>query len=124
MNPAKILLVEDDQFLQELYQDVLKTEGYNVDVASDGEEAYAKIQHGGWDLVLMDIIMPKMSGLDVMKKVVSENKPNLYKSTVFLTNLDSDQERKEALTVGKGYVIKSQITPGNLIEEVKKYLTV
>ena len=64
----KILVAEDDQFLRELYSDVLKGEGYNIEVAMDGEEAFQKMSKGGWDLVLLDIIMPKMSGLDVMRK--------------------------------------------------------
>ena len=58
----KILVAEDDQFLRELYSDVLKGEGYNIEVAMDGEEAFQKMSKGGWDLVLLDIIMPNMSG--------------------------------------------------------------
>lgn len=119
----KILLAEDDQFLRELYSDVLKGEGYNLETASDGEEAFQKMSKGGWDLVLLDIIMPKMSGLDVMRKSKELPQPlNQNKCIVFLTNLDKGEEIKQALILGNGYLIKSQITPGDLVKEVQLYL--
>ncbi len=124
MESKKILVAEDDEFLRQLYSDVLRGEGYTVEVAMDGEEALKKIQEGGWDLVLLDIIMPKLSGLDVMKKAKESPQPlNLNKSIVFLTNLDKGEEIKEALILGNGYLIKSQITPGDLLKEVQLYLT-
>lgn len=124
MRAMKILLAEDDQFLRELYSDVLTAEGYTVETAIDGEEAYNKLVVGGWDLILLDIIMPKMSGLDVMKKAAEKGplqQPN--KSVIFLTNLDKGEEIKQALILGNGYLIKSQITPGDLVNEVKLYLS-
>lgn len=120
----KILLAEDDQFLREMYADVLKAEGYVVDTAVDGEEALQKLSQGGWDLVLLDIIMPKLSGLDVMKKMNESQQPAVpNKSIIFLTNLDKGEEIKQALLLGNGYLIKSQITPGDLVNEVKLYLS-
>jgi two-component system, OmpR family, response regulator ArlR len=118
---AKLLVVEDDQFLRELYVDTLKGEGYDVDFAEDGEIALQKIKQGGWDLVLLDIILPKMSGLDIAKQLAATAPSNLP-PIVFMTNLDKDEEIKQALQLGKGYIIKSQITPGDLTNEVKKYL--
>lgn len=119
----KILLAEDDQFLRELYLDVLTSEGYDVETAIDGNEAFNKISLGGWDLVLLDIIMPKMNGLDVMKKISGTAPPQQpNKSVIFLTNLDKGEEIKQALILGNGYIIKSQITPGDLVNEVKLYL--
>lgn len=122
MDSKKILVVEDDQFLRELYTDILNAENYSVDSASDGEEGLAKIKVGGYDLILLDIIMPKLDGLEIMKQMQTNppQKPN--KCVVFLTNLDKDEEIKEALKLGNGYLIKSQITPGSLVQEVKIYL--
>lgn len=119
---SKILVVEDDQFLRELYSDVLKAEGYVVDYAIDGEEGLKKIKEGGYDLVLLDIIMPKLDGLELMKRIKSDPPTSPNKCVVFLTNLDKDEEIKMALKLGEGYLIKSQITPGNLVEKVKIYL--
>lgn len=118
----KILVAEDDEFLRELYSDILRTEGYQVTSAVDGEDALQKFSQGGWDLVLMDIIMPKLSGLDVVKKASENPQAKFAKSIVFLTNLDKGEEIKEALMHGNGYLIKSQITPGDLVKEVQLYL--
>lgn len=120
----KILIAEDDTFLRELYADVLTGEGYSVEIATDGEMALQKITQGGWDLVLLDIIMPKISGLDVMRRAKESPQPlKPNKSIIFLTNLDKGEEIKEALILGTGYLIKSQITPGDLVKEVKLYLS-
>jgi len=122
MYPKRILVVEDDQFLKELYADVLKAENYSVDSAADGQEGLAKIKIGGYDLILLDIIMPKLDGLEVMRQMQTNPPQNPNKCVVFLTNLDKDEEIKEALKLGQGYLIKSQITPGSLIQEIKIYL--
>lgn len=120
----KILIAEDDEFLRQLYSDVLKAEGYYIETALDGEDALTKISAGGWDLVLLDIIMPKISGLDVIRKAKDAPQPLIpNKCVLFLTNLDKGQEIKDALLLGNGYLIKSQITPGDLVNEVKLYLS-
>lgn len=119
----KILIAEDDEFLRELYSDVLKAEqGYSVETAIDGQDALQKISQGGWDLILLDIIMPKLSGLDIAKRIKETPPSTPNKCLVFLTNLDKGEEIKEALMLGDGYLIKSQITPGDLVNEVKLYL--
>jgi CheY-like chemotaxis protein len=122
MDENGILIVEDDLFLRELYADILSGEGYKVDTAQDGIEALEKMKVGGYNLVLLDIIMPRMDGITVMKQMQG-NPPQLpNKCVVFLTNLDKDEEIKTALQLGNGYLIKSQITPGSLIEQVRIYL--
>lgn len=123
MQSEKILVVEDDLFLRELYTDILKEEGYAVEEAIDGEEALSKIKLGGYNLVLLDIILPKIDGLEVMRRIKNQPPQNLNKCVIFLTNLDKDEEIKQAQELGNGYLIKSQITPGNLVEKVKKYLS-
>jgi CheY-like chemotaxis protein len=122
MQNTRILVVEDDLFLRELYTETLKDEGFDVDNAADGEEGLQKIMQGGWDLILLDIILPKIDGLEIMKKVKETPPATPNKSIVFLTNLDKDEEIKEALKLGDGYLIKSQITPGDLLSEINLYL--
>jgi len=120
--PEKILVVEDDLFLRELYTDILTGEGYKVDSAQDGKVALEKMKIGGYNLILMDIIMPVMDGITAVKQMqaVTPQAPN--KCIVFLTNLDKDEDIKIALQYGNGYLIKSQITPGSLVEQIKIYL--
>ena len=123
MNALKILIVEDDQFLRELYCDVLKAEGYVIDIAIDGQEGLKKIKEGGYNLVLLDIIMPKIDGLEIMRRIKTDPPALPNKCVIFLTNLDKEEEIRTALQLGNGYLIKSQITPGNLVQEVKTYLS-
>ncbi len=80
---------------------------------------------GGWDLVLLDIVMPKLDGLDVVRKLKSDatlQGKQLYKKLVFLTNLDNDIDMREAEKLGDGYIVKSSITPGELINKVQAFL--
>ena len=69
MESKKILIVEDDQFLREFYQELLQGEGYLVDVAADGEIGLAKIKEDGYHLVLLDIMLPKKDGLQILREL-------------------------------------------------------
>lgn len=119
---AKILIVEDDKLLQEVYHDTLEAGGHQIETADDGEQGLEKIKLGGWDLILLDIIMPKLNGLDVIQKLTETPPATPNKCVVFLTNLDKGDEINRALQLGNGYIIKSQITPGDLVEKVNWYL--
>lgn len=120
---AKILVVEDEQFLRDLYVDTLKNEGHEIDSAEDGEIALEKMKKGGFDLVLLDIVLPKLNGIEVMEKIAGEPPAVPNKKILFLTNIDKGEEIQRALQLGSGYLIKSKITPGDLIQEVNKYLS-
>lgn len=122
MSSGKILLVEDDEFLRDMYLENLTAEGYTTETAVDGESALTKIKQGGFDLVLLDIILPKASGLDVMRQVRALPTQPANGMVIFLTNLDKDEEIKEALTLGDGYLIKSQLTPEDMLKEVNMYM--
>lgn len=118
----KILVVEDETFLRDIYTNTLQEEGYFVASAVDGEEALKKMKEKTWDLVLLDIRLPKLSGFDVMEKLKNDStyKPS---PTVFLTNIYDESQIKNALnSFVSGYLIKTQITPADLINEVKMYL--
>lgn len=119
----KILIVEDDELLRQIYSDTLTAEGYSISTAEDGEAALTKIKEGGWDLIYLDIILPKINGLDIMEKLKNEPPVVPNKCIIFLTNLDKGEEIKKALELGNGYIIKSQITPGDLVRETKMYLS-
>jgi len=121
----KILIVEDEAFLREIYVDALIPEGFQVDSAVDGEEAYTKIKQGGYDLILLDIILPKLNAFQLLDKLNLDQEYDRSKNKIiiFLTNLDNDNDIKRALALGgEGYLVKSQLTPGDLIHEVKMYL--
>jgi CheY-like chemotaxis protein len=121
--PKKILLVDDDQYIRELYQEVLVDEGFAVDTASNGEEALTSLQEGGYDLVLLDVIMPKLDGLGVLD-ALSKNPPKQPNGPVLLlTNLGEDPVLQDIRSRGAAsYLIKAEMTPDQLLEELKKYL--
>lgn len=120
----RILIVEDDQYLRDLYMEILKDEHFDVDHAADGLEGYQKMYLGGYDLVLLDIMLPQMDGLKILEKLKTETpslKPN--KKIVILSNLGQESAITQALSVGaSGYMIKSEHTPDQVIAKVKGYL--
>lgn len=122
MASGKILVVEDDQFLREMYVETLTSEGYTIDTAVDGEEGLTKVKLDGYDLVLLDIILPKINGLEIMRQIRAMPVQHPNRMVIFLTNLDKDEEIKEALRLGDGYLIKSQLTPGDMVREVNMYM--
>src|SRR3989344_5598513 len=125
MNPKKILLVEGDQFTRELYEEVLKNAGFEVSTAVNGEEGLYHIREGDYDLILLDLIMPKMDGLEVLRSLKNEPPKTNNGPIVLLTNITNDPVFNSAygLNVGvKDHLVKSDITPGDLLEKAKKYL--
>lgn len=119
----KILLIEDDQFLREFYQELLSKEGYAVDAAPDGEIALSKLQTNEYNLALLDIMLPKKDGVQILKdlKVVPAKSPNI--TIVVLSNLGQDALIKQCLDLGaEGYLIKSALDPDQVLSEVKSYL--
>ena len=125
MENKKILLVEDDQFTRELYEEVLKDAGFEVDSAVDGVDGLSKMTLGGYNLILLDVMMPKMDGLDVLRSLMN-NPPKVKNGPiVLLTNLTNDPVIDTAYGLNaKGHLVKSDITPGELVEHVKKYTSV
>lgn len=119
----RILIVEDDQFLREFYQELLSTEGYAADVAEDGEIASTKIYQNGYDLVLLDIMLPKKDGLQVLKDIHAVPPKTKLGKVVMLTNLGQDAIIKEAFNMGAaGYIIKSALNPDQVLNEIHNYL--
>lgn len=119
----KILVVEDDQFLRELYDELLRDEGYSVETAADGETGYQKLAVGGYDLVLLDIMLPKKDGLEILTELKTSPPKTPNGPVVLLTNLGQDAIIKQAFGIGaSGYLIKSAMTPDQVLHEVKVFL--
>lgn len=118
----KILLAEDDLFLRDIYVEVLKSENYEVAVAKDGKEALDEFKKGNWDLVLLDVIMPQMSGIDVLKQLDTPLLPSLAKHILFMTNIDESKSLSPLLHLTDGYILKSSLTPDQFIAKIKEVL--
>ncbi|MCL5411455.1 MAG: response regulator [Patescibacteria group bacterium] len=118
----KIVIVEDDLFVRDLYERQFKQEGFEVSVAVDGEEGVNKISKEVPDLILLDLMLPKMNGLDVLKTI--KEKPETKNiPVVVLTNLGQDEAIKQCFELGaNGYLVKSAYTPTQVVSEVKTYI--
>lgn len=117
-----ILLVDDDLTLREMYTERLKAEGFTVETAKDGEEALAKAKDLMPNIILLDIMMPKINGLDVLKKL-KQNSDTKNIPVIVLTALIQDREKMESITRGADdYIVKSETMPGDVIEKVKNLL--
>lgn len=117
-----ILIVEDDITLQEMYRDEFLQADFQVDTASDGQEAMVKITTQKPSAILLDLIMPKMSGFDVLEKIKKD--PSLNKIPILvLTNVRADVEDLIANWGVAGFILKSDADPGMVIEKVKKLIS-
>lgn len=123
---AKILLVEDDAILVEMYQAKFELEGHEVTVATNGEECLDVLKSYKPELILLDILMPKLNGFHVLKEI--KKQPELRQiPVILLTNLgeaevDMNQELANALGVSD-YLIKSRHTPDEVVDKVVKVLS-
>lgn len=121
-NPKRILMVEDDDALANVYVVRLEAEGFNVRRVSNGEEALSAALNYKPDLVLLDVMMPKVSGFDVLD--ILRNTPETAAlKVIMLTALsqDSDKDRAAALGVDD-YLVKSQVVIADVIDRVKHHL--
>lgn len=122
--PKRILIVEDDTPIREMYVQILKPDGYDIDTASNGAEGYTKIYNNEYDLILLDILMPHMKGTEILKKLHQDGKGKLTSKIVLLTNISQDFTVAEAVSLGvRGYIIKSDFTPEQIQQEVRNYLS-
>ncbi len=119
---AKILLVEDDTNLREIYSARFAAENYQVITASDGEEALATAVRERPDLIVLDVMMPKISGFDVLDILRSTPETKETK-VIMMTALSQDTDRQRGESLGANqYLIKSQVTLEDVVNAVKQQL--
>ena len=118
----KVLVVEDDVFVRDIYARELKKGGYEVEIAEDGLEGLEKIKTGGYDIVLLDIMMPKMTGVDVLKNVRDPKFPATDIPVYLLTNLGQGSIIKQCLEIGaQGYLLKARVLPSQVLKSVNDF---
>lgn len=118
----KILLVEDDNSLAGVYETRLQAEGFDTRRVANGEEALSAALQYKPDLILLDVMMPKVSGFDVLDILRNTPETNNIK-IIMLTALsqDSDRERADALGVDD-YLVKSQVVIADVVSRIKQHL--
>ncbi len=122
LHPKRILLVEDDDALANVYITRLQAEGFEVRRVSNGEDALASALSFSPNLVLLDVMMPKVSGFDVLD--ILRNTPETRNlKIVMLTALsqESDKARAESLGVDE-YLVKSQVVIADVVDRIKMHL--
>jgi DNA-binding response OmpR family regulator len=118
----KILIIEDEEILSGLLDKKLKEAGYDTALAYDGEEGLKKIKEENPDLILLDIIMPKKGGFEVLEEMQKDEEMKKV-PVVIVSNSGQPVEISRALDLGvKDYLIKTQFDPKEVIEKVNKQL--
>ena len=120
--PKKILVVEDDKFLRKVYESKLPKEGYAVIAAANGQEGLAAMKKELPDVVLLDLIMPVMTGFEMLEEV-NKDKTLAKIPILVLSNLGQEDDVKKAKELGANdFLIKSNLSVKEIIDKVKQYL--
>ena len=119
---AKILIADDDPFLTQIYSTRLTKDGHQVEACADGQTALDKTLEIKPDLVILDIMLPKLNGLDVLS-AIRDNKQLSKTPVVMLSNLTHAEEQEEAKRRGATeFLPKVQLTPSQVVTALQKYL--
>lgn len=116
-NGKRILIIEDEQFISELYVRSLTKAGYEVRVIVDGEEALTEAKANTYDIILLDIMLPNMTGTEILKRLRNvQETPNLKAKIIITTNLEMDEQHRAAIeSHADGYIVKAEVTPKELV---------
>lgn len=123
---ATVLIIEDDQLIQRMYDKIFTFEKYNVITASDGEEGLEKARATNPTIILLDVMMPKMNGMELLEKLKADPSTKAI-PVIMLSNLAGENDVETALSKGAvKYIIKSEYDPkevADMVEEVIKGYT-
>ena len=122
-----VLVIEDDRFIGEMYVRSLKNNGYTVDWVTTGREGFAAASIRSYDLILLDIMLPEQTGIEVLGSLRNSPKGDLVAKSriIVLTNYDQDDDSREAMEAeADGYLIKADITPRKLLDIIGQMSTV
>jgi two-component system, OmpR family, alkaline phosphatase synthesis response regulator PhoP len=118
----KIVLAEDEEMISMAYEVGLSHHGYEIIVARDGEQALRAVRHERPSLLLLDVIMPRKNGFEVLKEIKEDSELKDL-DVIMLTNLSQSNDAEKALTLGaEDYLIKSDLSMQQLIKHIEKAL--
>jgi DNA-binding response OmpR family regulator len=119
---TKVLIVEDDPFILSMYTTKLEFESFQVVPAEDGEKGLRQAQKEGPDIILLDIMMPKMNGFEVLARLKSDDKTKQI-PVILLTNLNQRDEIEKGLSLGASdYLIKAHFLPSEVVDKIRRLL--
>lgn len=122
MDQKKVLLVEDEPLIGNLLKQRLEREGVTVQLARDGEEALQALQGAPPDLILLDVILPKISGFELMERIQAD--PQLaHAPIVVISNLGQDTDIAKGTSLGAtAYIVKAKVSIDELVDTIKEFL--
>lgn len=119
---SKILIIEDDPLINKMYSEKLSRDGYETEIAKDGIEGMEKLKADPPDLVILDIMMPKMGGVEVVNEMKKDTKLEKI-PIIILSNLSESPDIEKVKKRGiQEYLVKSDLDPDDVSNTVKKYL--
>jgi DNA-binding response OmpR family regulator len=118
--PKKVLCIEDEHFISELYERALTKSGYDVKVELDGAKGLEEAQTDLYDIVLLDLMLPSMTGIEILKALRDPAQtPHLHAKVIVTTNLEQREEiRSDIESHADGDLIKAELTPYELVDFV------
>lgn len=113
----KVLCIEDEHFIGELYDRALSKAGYSVNVVSDGAEGLSEAQTDQYDIILLDLMVPNVTGIEILRALRDPARvPQLRAKIIITTNLEQrDDVRAEIEKQADGYIVKAEVTPKELV---------
>ncbi len=114
----RVLVVDDERDTLDLIDLTLRTAGYEIHLASSGEESLEMLRSETFDIVLLDIMMPDMSGFDVLRTLKAEM--DNHPPVVFLTAKSMPEDRQEGMEIGADDFLAKPVTRGSLLDTIKK----
>ncbi|MDO8529067.1 MAG: response regulator [bacterium] len=118
-----VILVEDDPMIGEIYQKKFSSAGFETTIVSSGKEFLDKAKEEKYDVALLDMVLPEMSGLDILEEIKKSGKYNPKMKVFIFSNLSGKESYDKAMQSGAdGYISKTQYNPSELVNEIKRLL--
>lgn len=119
----KILIIEDDRFISEMYARTLTKNGFEVVESTNGPDGFEKAKQGGWSYILLDIMLPDKTGVEILQELRAAGEDHSADNTkiIVMTNFEQDDATRESMEeLADGYLIKAEITPRRLAEIIQE----
>lgn len=118
----KVLIIEDENFISELYVRALSKKDYDVQAISDGEKALQEAQTNVYDIILLDLMIPNLSGIEILRVLRDPARvPPIKAKIIIITNLEQREEvRADIESRADAYVVKAELTPHELVDFLDK----
>ncbi len=112
-----VLCIEDEYFISELYARALTKGGYQITIVSDGQKGLEAAQTDQFDIILLDLMVPTITGIEILSTLRDPAKtPKLHSKIIITTNLEQrDESRNDIESQADGYIVKAEITPRELV---------